>query len=198
MSESYAPLPETLARIGELISKHGLDRSSVLNAKDLSYETGIPPRQVQALLDGKNVAQEGVETRIRRRVRFLYDTRLPEGSNDPYDVKEIAAGIGVSPVWVRKMLNGEVTPNMAHAHGLMKFFGVDEGLDFLSAEPADALNRALQPALKNLEGPTDPIAALMSRHGLVSVAARGRALTSQQEAAVVSMITALMDSESSR
>ncbi|MFE7072649.1 hypothetical protein ACFU96_21460 [Streptomyces sp. NPDC057620] len=182
MSESLAPLQETLARIAE----QGL----VLDAEDLSRTTGISSaKDVRALLNGKDLADDDIDTRIRERVQLLCRRCLSENGKDYDDkdavtalAKDIAGGIGVSIVWARQLVLGEKTPSMKHGHQLTRYFGVPDG--FLTETPAAALNRALQPYLQiehKIEADLDdPLAALKERFGLVGVARRGEPLSREE------------------
>ncbi|MER5222915.1 hypothetical protein [Streptomyces flaveus] len=195
MSESFTPLQETLARIAE----QGL----VLDVKDLSRKTPwISAEDIQTLLDGEELTDEDVDTRIRERVQFLCSRRLAKdgkGYDDKEAVnalaKDIASGIGVSVVWARQLVLGEKMPSMVHGHQLTRYFGVPDG--FLTETPAAALNRTLQPHLQhdpdtsgNLD---DPLADLKSRFGLVGLARRGEPLSRDEAARFAGMIADVLE-----
>ncbi|MGG8408563.1 hypothetical protein ACM614_19195, partial [Streptomyces sp. 12297] len=95
-----------------------------------------------------------VETRHRQvvnRILFLRKTRLKamaDGQRRAYSLAEIAAGGGTSAQWLDKMIKTGKAPNLDHAAGIAGFFG--EGIEFLVAPPAEALERVLQGIRKDL------------------------------------------------
>lgn len=194
MSESLAPLQETLARI--------VEQGFTLDAKDLSRKTGISVEDIQTLLDGEELADGDVDTRIRERVQFLCSRRLAEDGKD-YQArdavkalaKDIASSIGVSDVWARHLVFGEKTPSMKHGHELTRYFGVPDG--FLTETPAAALNRTLRLHLQHTPDASgnsgDPLAELKSRFGLAGVARRGEPLSRDEAARFAGMIADVLE-----
>ncbi|MEU9084848.1 hypothetical protein [Streptomyces sp. NPDC048357] len=164
MSEGCVADPARTARdIVALLERAGLGREDVLRVEGeggLSYASGLPVEDVQALLRGEPLAQgdgggaDPVEERHRRvvaRIVFLRSTRLhtsPDGQRRAYSLAEVAAGAGTSTQWLDKMIRTEKAPNLDHAAGIAGFFG--ESIDFLVAEPAQALDRVLQLIHKDL------------------------------------------------
>lgn len=163
MSEGPArDLVGTVRRIDSLLDRMGLKRGDVLRVEGeggLSYASGVPTDEVHALLRGEPVAGPGsdvdaVEARHRRvveRILFLRATRLrtaPNGVRRPYSLAEIAAAVGTSAQWLDKMIKTGRAPNLDHAAGIAAFFG--EKIEFLVAEPAEALDRVLQQVHKDL------------------------------------------------
>ncbi|MFD9190300.1 hypothetical protein ACFWCA_18980 [Streptomyces phaeochromogenes] len=195
MSESLAPLHETLARIAE----QGL----ALDTKELSRRTGISSvEDIQTLLAGKELADGDVDVRIRERLRLLCSRRLAKASKDHNDkdavnalVRDIASSIGVSTVWARHLVFGEKTPSMKHGHRLTDYFGEPDG--FLTETPAAALNRALQPYLqteKKAEADLDdPLADLKERFGLVGVARRGEPLSREEAKRLAGLLADVLE-----
>ncbi|WP_328929082.1 hypothetical protein OG429_33990 [Streptomyces sp. NBC_00190] len=153
----------TLHRIVTLLDRLGDEREDVLRVEGeggLSYASGLPVAEVEALLRGEPVASaaEGgadvVEARHRRvldRILFLRATRLrpsTDGQRRIYSLAEIAAGAGTSPQWLDKMIKTGKAPNLDHAAGIAQFFG--ERIEFLVASPAEALDRVLLEIHKDL------------------------------------------------
>ncbi|MCT9107567.1 hypothetical protein [Streptomyces mirabilis] len=194
MSEFPAPLRETLSRIAE--------QDLALDAEGLSRRTGISVQHIQTLLDGGELTDEDVDTRIRERLQFLCRQRLAESGRTYRDreavaalTKDIASAIGVSSVWARQLVSGEKTPSMKHGHELTRYFGVPDG--FLTETPAAALNRTLQSHLQNESGaggsPADPLAELKSRFGLVGISRRGEPLSRDEAARFAGLIAEVLE-----
>ncbi|MER5931022.1 hypothetical protein [Streptomyces sp. NPDC002054] len=167
MSERFAADPvRTARRITSLLERAGIDGEDVLRVEGeggLSYASGLPVEDVQALLRGARLPQgapgdgggtDPVEERHRRvvaRIVFLRRTRLrtsPDGQRRAYSLADIAAGAGTSAQWLDKMIKTGKAPNLDHAAGIADFFG--ESIEFLVAEPAEALDRVLQRIHKDL------------------------------------------------
>jgi hypothetical protein len=160
MSERSAPDPAgTARRITELAERSGLRPAEVLRIEGeggLSFASGLEPAAVDALLHGRaaaalSVVRDGDSApeesphQVVDRILFLRRTRLKEsadGTRRPYSLAEIAAGAGTSAQWLDKMIKTGKAPNLNHADGIAAFFG--EGIEFLVAEPAEALDRVLQ------------------------------------------------------
>ncbi|MCX5078975.1 hypothetical protein OG321_41985 [Streptomyces sp. NBC_00424] len=164
MSEKAAADPVgTARRIKSLLDRAGIEDKAALRVEGeggLAYASGLPVEDVQALLRGESLPQsagggtDSVEERHRRvvaRIVFLRRTRLrtsPDGQRRAYSLADIAAGAGTSAQWLDKMLKTGKAPNLDHAAGIADFFG--EGIEFLVAEPAEALDRVLQRIHKDL------------------------------------------------
>ncbi|WP_435191255.1 hypothetical protein [Streptomyces sp. bgisy126] len=166
MSERPVPDPaETAWRIAALAERVGIERADVLRVEGeagLSFASGLPAEDVEALLRGEQVPapqpSRGVavelEDRHRQvvdRILFLRKTRLkvfPDGTRRVYSLAEIAAGAGTSAQWLDKMIKAGKAPNLDHAAGIADFFG--EKIEFLVAPPAEALERVLQQIHKDL------------------------------------------------
>lgn len=152
----------TVRGIDALLDRMGLHREDVLRVEGeggLSYASGLAAEEVRELLRGERSAEPGpgvdvVEARHRRvveRILFLRATRLrsaPDGSRRAHSIAEIAAGAGTSAQWLDKMIKTGRAPNLDHAAGIAAFFG--EKIEFLVAEPAEALDRVLQQIHKDL------------------------------------------------
>jgi transcriptional regulator with XRE-family HTH domain len=168
---ALADLARVRQRLDAVIDHYQLDREHVVDEQALSYATGIAVGEVRVLLDGGVLPPQEVAARIRARIRFLYDTR--PGGGRHHDQRDIARAMGVSPEWVRLLINGKKAPNLEHTHKLTGFFGVPG--DFLTVAPEEALARKLQRTLDDLErAVADPMAQLSRRYGPVAVSLRGR------------------------
>ncbi|MFD4316023.1 hypothetical protein [Streptomyces sp. NPDC058548] len=168
MSEGPAQdLMGTVRRIDSLLERMGLNRADVLRVEGeggLSYASGVPVEEVRELLRGERPVPAGSEVdvvevdvveaghrRVVERILFLRATRLrasADGSRRAYSLAEIAAGAGTSAQWLDKMIKTGRAPNLNHAAGIAGFFG--EKIEFLVAEPAEALDRVLQQIHKDL------------------------------------------------
>ncbi|MEU1535357.1 XRE family transcriptional regulator [Streptomyces fagopyri] len=151
MRDSQANLTETLRRLETLLQKTGKDRDDVVNVETLSYESGIPPEAVTALLRGESVPEEDFGARIRRRITHLRETRRRSDGNR-YSYNEIGEHFGSSGAAISAIVNsgGRSGPLAATQAGIESFFfGTPNG--FLSAESGPALDAALQPVLRELE-----------------------------------------------
>ncbi|MFJ5534697.1 hypothetical protein [Streptomyces sp. NPDC093261] len=187
MSEPYSPLHRTLARIEELRELCDLDRDDVLDMARLSYQTGIPEDGVRALLAGEELSDQDAEARVRHRVTFLYESRKSrQGAS--FDIREIAAGIGATTAWTRKLVAGEAKPSIVTGHDLAKFYGVPAG--FLTDSPADALNRELQQVLFDLEIRADPEKKLKDL-GVAHIAGRTSEWSRDQLVEVTKMVASI-------
>ncbi|MGW2561590.1 hypothetical protein ACWCXB_20500 [Streptomyces sp. NPDC001514] len=164
MSEGCSADPVgTARRITSLLDRAGLAREDVLRVEGeggLSYASGLPVEDVEALLRGERLPQgdgggvDPVEERHHRvvdRIVFLRRTRLrtsPDGQRRAYSLADIAAGAGTSAQWIDKMIKTGKAPNLDHAAGIANFFG--ESIEFLVAAPAEALDRVLQRIYKEV------------------------------------------------
>ncbi|MGW0391773.1 hypothetical protein ACWDYJ_12940 [Streptomyces sp. NPDC003042] len=164
MSQGYVADPAGTARdITSLLERAGLERGDILRVEGeggLSYASGLPVEDVEALLRGEPLPQgdgggaDPVEERHRRvvaRIVFLRSTRLrtyPDGRRRAYSLAEVAAGAGTSTQWLDRMIRTGKAPNLDHAAGIAGFFG--ESIEFLVATPAQALDRVLQLIHKDL------------------------------------------------
>lgn len=192
-------LTTTLARLRALAAERRLDVDEILDAVSLSERTGVPVEVTAALLRGEEFADptpEEAEETVRRRAAFLYAvSRDPQGQ--PYAVAEIAAAIGADPRWVDSLVSGGRPSHLRHRAEFAAFFGRD--VTFLTDTPAQAVNRALWPAVESLNYRSgDLMADLTNQYGLVSISTRGRALTRTQETLLLGMITGILSSEVAR
>ncbi|WP_327428470.1 transcriptional regulator [Streptomyces sp. NBC_01236] len=198
MNESPPPLPETLARLDAQIAERSLDRGEVLDTRALSGRTALPEGEVRALLDGEALRDDKVDDRIRGRVRALYEAYLAESGRRPADVcREVAARLGISDKWARSLLNGDKMPNVPDLTRLAEFFHIDQGTKFFTDPAAVSLNGALQRTLRELEGTAEdgPLLKFTTRHGVITLALRGRRLTPRKQEALALMLESLLSGE---
>ncbi|MFD6294334.1 hypothetical protein ACFWFU_05955 [Streptomyces sp. NPDC060235] len=164
MRDPHRVLAETLRHIDSLLAEEGRTRDEALDTKDLSVECGVPQDVIQALLDGEEIPPEDITERIISRMVHLRETRLrPDGRRHSYD--EIASSFGASRASLSNLVNSRkkataestTAPRPSRLGGPLAstqagierfFFGAPNG--WLSAEPASALNEALQPVLRSL------------------------------------------------
>ncbi|MFI1285878.1 hypothetical protein ACH4U5_34850 [Streptomyces sp. NPDC020858] len=145
MRDGYKQLAETVRQVEELRSESGIDRASVFNLQDLSFQTSLPKADIRQLLDGERVeSPRSGPDELARRIAFLRETRLTTdkgtGSRRQYTTAEIAAGSGMTPQWHGKLLNRS-TPNIWHGAGLAKFFNVP--MEYFTHTPPEAVKRVL-------------------------------------------------------
>jgi hypothetical protein len=198
LSKSPPPLPETLARLDAQIEEKSLDRGEVLDPRALSGRTALSEGEIQALLDGGAPRDDKVDDRIRSRVRALYEAYLAESGKRPADVcREVAAHLGISDKWARSLLNGDKMPNVPDLTRLAEFFRIDQGTKFFTDPAAVALNEALQRTLQDLEGSAEdgPLLKFTIKHGVVTLALRGKRLTPRKQEALALMLEGLLSSE---
>ncbi|MFF4346522.1 transcriptional regulator [Streptomyces sp. NPDC001530] len=198
MSESPLPLVETLARLDALIAAKSLDRDEVLDARALSGRTAVPEGEIRALLAGEAPRDDKVDDRIRGRVRALYEAYLAESGKRPADVcREVAARLGISDKWARSLLNGDKMPNVPDLTRLAEFFQIHQGTKFFTDPAAVALNGALQHTLQELEGSGEdgPLLKFTIKHGVVTLALRGKRLTPRKQEVLALMLESLLSGE---
>jgi hypothetical protein len=131
----------------------------VLDVGQLSADSGEPRDVIDMLLNGGQPPAEDIADRIIRRIEHLRATRRrPDGS--PHSYEEIASSYGATRAslsnLVRKKTQGAEQRTGRSSGPLAStqagvetfFFGQPNG--WLSAEPASALNDALQPVLNLL------------------------------------------------
>ncbi|MFD5856139.1 hypothetical protein [Streptomyces chartreusis] len=190
MSDSARTLPETLARIEELIALSGRARDEVLNIRELSHATGLYESEVELLLAGGHLDEldeEDQEALVRQRVRFLYEQH--RGPNDgPRDVREIAAAIGQTPTWTKKLVEGTAKPSLVSGSRLTKYYEV--AATFLTDSPDEALNRELRPVLFDLEVEADP-GKTLKEMGVLHLSSRSPVLGKQDLAALAKMVASI-------
>ncbi|MFD4141037.1 transcriptional regulator [Streptomyces sp. NPDC058572] len=190
MSEAVTALTDVVERISLLAGDAGLRRGDVLDVARLSYDTGIPPRTVEALLNGDDVAEEDLKARVSSRFQALRRTRL-RADQRAYSLKQIAESFNASGPSLSAVAKGEGLPGVEHLLGIQRFFKVHDG--FLLAEDTTALQHALQQVLKELECRTDPWAAVSDRHGIRRTACRAEQLSSQNQMVVQASLAAIVD-----
>ncbi|MEU6895952.1 helix-turn-helix transcriptional regulator [Streptomyces sp. NPDC046557] len=149
MSDGYKDLATT---VDTLMRRTGLDPRSLFDLKRLSFHTSLSEADIGRLLDGEEPeAAEVDHQEVARRIQFLMDTRLcrEEGPGGvtwerQYTASEVAAGIGMTPQWLNTLLSQrrQSSPNLKHAGRIARFFDVP--VNFLTDEPAEALNRVLR------------------------------------------------------
>jgi hypothetical protein len=162
VNEPRRALAATLRHIDCLLGD-GRSRDEVLDLDQLSIAGGEPQDVVKQLLAGEEPSAEDVSDRIVRRFGHLRHTRRrPDGSM--YSYEQIAASFGATRARLSNLVNTwKKTQGQDEGHGASRaggplaatqagietfFFGEPNG--WLSADPASALNRALQPVLAEL------------------------------------------------
>ncbi|WP_371659717.1 transcriptional regulator [Streptomyces sp. NBC_00280] len=196
MSENPSEtLSNTLARLEERIAEARLDRAEVLDVQGLSARTALTEGEIQALLtDGARLPADDIEGRIRRRVRILHETRLAAGGRKRGEVcKEIADALSISPEWARQLLLGKKMPNVPDLTALAAYFDVEQGTGFFTDPAPVVLNRELRRLLKDLgDAEEGPLVRFATRHGVVTLALRGRQLTPRKQEALAVMLEGLL------
>ncbi|MFI5990323.1 hypothetical protein ACIBAC_00515 [Streptomyces sp. NPDC051362] len=152
MSDPIPPLRQTLARIADLRVACGRDPDTCPDVAQLSYDTGVSEEDVRILLEDGEPVPVDPDTRVRDRVRFLYETRTEAG--EPHDIHTLAAAIEATPTWTRKLVAGDAKPSIVAGHQLARHYGV--AATFLTDSPVDAVNRELQAVVFDLEVEADP------------------------------------------
>lgn len=166
---SPPPLAETLRRLDAAVQEKGV-RSDLLDVAELAARTALPASTVRTLLRGGAPPEDSVNDRVRARIAALARAGMTTTGTRMSDLaSDISRRLGVSGYWARQVCDGKKMPSVELLHGLVEYFGVEEGEAFFTAPAADALNRALLPLLHRLEHPeSDPVLALMDRYGVDS------------------------------
>ncbi|WKX17501.1 MULTISPECIES: hypothetical protein [unclassified Streptomyces] len=179
---SPSPLSETLRRLDRVVQEKE-DRSKLLDAAELARRTALPVSTVRSLLQGGTPPDDSVKDRVRMRIAALAEAEMAATGKRMSDLaSDISERLGVSGYWARQVCDGKKVPSVELLHGLVEYFGVEEGEAFFTAPAADALNRVLLPVLHGLEEPeNDPVLALMDRYGVRSADLRAHgSLTREQ------------------
>ncbi|MGW7337411.1 hypothetical protein [Streptomyces sp. NPDC054808] len=179
---SPSPLSETLRRLDRVMQEKE-DRSRLLDAAELARRTALPVSTVRSLLQGGTPPDDSVNDRVRTRIAALAEAEMAATGKRMSDLaSDISERLGVSGYWARQVCDGKKVPSVELLHGLVEYFGVEEGEAFFTAPAADALNRVLLPVLHGLEEPeNDPVLALMDRYGVRSADLRAHgSLTREQ------------------
>ncbi|MFI1418189.1 hypothetical protein ACH4VX_09375 [Streptomyces sp. NPDC020731] len=144
--------------------------SDLLDVAELAARTALPAPTVRTLLRGGTPPADSVNDRVRARITALARADMAATGKRMSDLaSDISQRLGVSGYWARQVCDGKKVPSVELLHGLVEYFGVEEGEAFFTASAADALNRALLPLLHKLEHPeSDPVLALMDRYGVRS------------------------------
>ncbi|MBV1940799.1 hypothetical protein KUF83_30150 [Streptomyces sp. BV286] len=186
MSEPNPSLPQTLHRIDELLRICGLDRAERLDIQRLSYDTGVPREDVTALLAGGQPHPTDADSLVRDRVRFLYEVHT-NADGEPFDIRDIAAALGATTTWVKKLVAGQAKPSITAGADLARFYGVAP--TFLTDSPAEAVNRELQSVVFDLEITADPEKKLKDL-GVTHIAGRSITMWGQGELVEVAKMVA--------
>ncbi len=154
---------------------------------------------MRALLEG-GVAPpvDRIDDRVRGRVRALHEAYAGRSGKRTGEVcKEVAERLSISPEWARQLLLGKKMPNVPDLTELAEFFGIEEGTRFFTDPAATVLNRELHRVLRTLEGESEeegPLVEFATRHGVVTLALRGRplSLTRRKQDALAVMLEGLL------
>ncbi|AZM74408.1 hypothetical protein D1J63_05185 [Streptomyces sp. KPB2] len=179
---SPSPLNETLRRLDRVVQEKEV-RTKLLDAVELARRTALPVSTVRSLLQGGTPPDDSVNDRVRTRIAALAEAEMAATGKRMSDLaSDISERLGVSGYWARQVCDGKKVPSVELLHGLVEYFGVEEGEAFFTAPAADALNRVLLPVLHGLEEPeNDPVLALMDRYGVRSADLRAHgSLTREQ------------------
>ncbi|MFD4933454.1 hypothetical protein [Streptomyces virginiae] len=200
MGDLHTPLPETAARVRQLLAQQNLNADQYLDHQKLSFETGVTAETIAALLAGKTTPESretDTDTIARNRFRFLQQTRhAPHG--EPYTLQELGNAIGVSRQWVHQLLFGEEKkkPSLKVAKPLADLFGQE--VTFLTDTAPQALNRRLLQIIQSLEtapeGPPDPMQQLFQEYGIQGISARSTNLKDHQRQIIAGMIIGMISS----
>ncbi|MGW3312045.1 hypothetical protein ACWDG9_36300 [Streptomyces sp. NPDC001073] len=168
--EPSTSLPETLRRLDELITERGLKRGEVLHVQTLAAKTALPDTVVRRLLKGGKPTPDKVSDRVCARMKVVSDAYLADSGKKMQKLAEdLRDLLGISDVWARSVCEGKRMPNVDLLHHLAEYFHTEGGERFFTAPADEALNRALLPILRELEGSdTDALSQLMREYGVES------------------------------
>lgn len=145
-------LPQTLERLDGLVRRLGVQRSEVLDVRDLATRTALPEDCVRALLRGDPVPEDTVNERVRARIKVLADAYLARTGKRMSDLAgRMERDLGISGVWARSICTGKKVPSVELLHELVRFFKVEGGEGFFTDPAPEALNRALLSVLASLQ-----------------------------------------------
>ncbi|WP_405877190.1 hypothetical protein OG762_02010 [Streptomyces sp. NBC_01136] len=166
--EPPTQLPESLRRLNALIEEQGLNRSELLDPKEMADRTALPESTVRTLLSGGTVPADTVNDRVCARINTLANAHLDRTGRRMSDLAaDIRERLGVSDYWARQVCDGKKVPSVEFLHGLVEYFAVEGGEAFFTMPAADVLDRVLRPVLQKLENPeSDPVQALMAKYGV--------------------------------
>ncbi|MER7377136.1 hypothetical protein [Streptomyces lanatus] len=151
------PVLETLRRLETHIREQNLDRSAILNPRDLAAKSALPEHTVRCLLRGKNPPADTVNDRVQARIKALSDAHLARSGKPMSDLAgNVSRKLGISGVWARQVCSGEKTPSVELLHGLVEFFGVQGKEAFFTAPAPEALNRVLLGILAEQQPTSEP------------------------------------------
>jgi hypothetical protein len=194
-------LRATLARIDALCEETGSRHAAVLDAAELARAAALPIAEVQALLDGKELADSDtdIDTRVCLRVRALFEARVADTGRRPADIRQdIQAHLQISHEWARVLCNGSKVPNVRDLHRLREYFAVPADFHFTDTAAA-ALNSALQPTLRRMEARTGSLfGRFLEEFDQVVIAHRGRPLTPSEIAVMTTFVGAVLDGSRGR
>lgn len=163
-------LPQTLERLDALVRRLGVQRSEVLDVRDLATRTALPEDCVRALLRGDEVPEDTVNERVRARIKVLADAYLARTGKRMSDLAgRMERDLGISGVWARSICTGKKVPSVELLHELVRFFKVEGGEGFFTDPAPEALNRALLSVLASLQ----PVPAEHSDNPMTVLAADG-------------------------
>nr|WP_203721553.1 hypothetical protein [Streptomyces coelicoflavus] len=171
-----------MRRLDQVVREQGVP-SKPLDAAELAGRAALPVSAVRILLQGGAPPDDSVNDRVRMRIAALAEAEMAATGKRMSDLaSDISERLGVSGYWARQVCDGKKVPSVELLHGLVEYFGVEEGEAFFTASAADALNRVLLPVLHGLEHPeNDPVLALMDRYGVRSADLRAHgSLTREQ------------------
>ncbi|MFD6189910.1 hypothetical protein [Streptomyces sp. NPDC060275] len=121
-------------------------RSKLLDAAQLAARTALPVPTVRILLQGGVPPDASVNERVRTRIAALAEAEMAAtGKRMSELASDISGRLGVSGYWARQVCDGKKVPSVELLHGLVEYFGVEEGEAFFTASATDALNRVLLP-----------------------------------------------------
>jgi transcriptional regulator with XRE-family HTH domain len=112
--------------------------------------------------------------------------------------RDVAGRLGISDKWARSLLNGDKMPNVPDLTRLAEFFRIEEGTKFFTDPAPVVLNGALRRVVGELEGGAEdgPLLRFTLKHGVVTLALRGRRLTPRKQEALALMLEGLLSGES--
>ncbi|MFE3410980.1 hypothetical protein ACFXMT_22425 [Streptomyces mirabilis] len=151
MTESRSALAGTLHHLDALLEHQGKSRAEVLDVEELAREACLPADVVTTLLNGGDPPEQEFTDRVIGRIKMLRETRTRQDGK-LYSWREIAESFNASPASISNLVSGhgKAGPLASTQAGIERFF-FSEPTGFLSAEPASALNSALQAVVSRLQ-----------------------------------------------
>lgn len=153
--EPPTQLPESLRRLNALIEEQGLNRSELLDPKEMADRTALPESTVRTLLSGGTVPADTVNDRVCARINTLANAHLDRTGRRMSDLAaDIRERLGVSDYWARQVCDGKKVPSVEFLHGLVEYFAVEGERRSSPCRPPTSSTAFCGPSCRNWRTPS--------------------------------------------